>query len=207
MDESPEQGIHPPVEPAELVADEPQTKWPQVIGVISLIYAIGGLLCNTFNGVWLGVADMIPEMFRGGVEIPPIVRIAGIVQAVLTLGVGILMVMGSVSLLRRRRAGPGLLKKWVLLRMALLLLAVVAMVLTGPAQTQMHRSILEFQNDMFREADMTDRIVEKTDEELWQKAMLQGGIAAGLFAIYPVFLGLWLSRKKITAEVEQWGWG
>jgi len=207
MDESPEQGIHPPVEPAELVADEPQTKWPKVIGVISLIYAIGGLLCNTFNGVWLGVADMIPEMFRGGVEIPPIVRIAGIVQAVLTLGVGILMVMGSVSLLRRRRAGPGLLKKWVLLRMALLLLAVVAMVLTGPAQTQMHRSILEFQNDMFREADMTDRIVEKTDEELWQKAMLQGGIAAGLFAIYPVFLGLWLSRKKITAEVEQWGWG
>ncbi len=205
MDESPEQGIHPPVEPAELVADEPQTKWPKVIGVISLIYAIGGLLCNTFNGVWLGVADMIPEMFRGGVEIPPIVRIAGIVQAVLTLGVGILMVMGSVSLLRRRRAGPGLLKKWVLLRMALLLLAVVAMVLTGPAQTQMHRSILEFQNDMFREADMTDRIVEKTDEELWQKAMLQGGIAAGLFAIYPVFLGLWLSRKKITAEVEQWG--
>ena len=205
MDESPEQGIHPPVEPAELVADEPQTKWPKVIGVISLIYAIGGLLCNTFNGVWLGVADMIPEMFRGGVEIPPIVRIAGIVQAVLTLGVGILMVMGSVSLLRRRRAGPGLLKKWVLLRMALLLLAVVAMVLTGPAQTQMHRSILEFQNDMFREADMTDRIVEKTDEELWQKAMLQGGIFAGLFAIYPVFLGLWLSRKKITAEVEQWG--
>ncbi len=205
MDESPEQEVHPPVEPGELVADEPQTKWPKVIGVISLIYAIGGLLCNTFNGVWLGVANMIPEMFRGGVEIPPIVRIAGIVQVVFTLAAGILMVMGSVSLLRRRRAGPGLLKKWVLLRMALLLLAVVAMVLTGPAQTQMQRSILEFQNDMFREADMTDRIVEKTDEELWQKAMLQGGIAAGLFAIYPVFLGLWLSRKKITAEVEQWG--
>ncbi len=201
MDESPQQAAPPTF--AEVAAEE--SKWPKVIGVISLIYGLMGLLCNTIIGVWLGVADMIPEMFRGGVELPLIVRIAGIVQAVLTLGVGILMVMGSVSLLRRRRAGPGRLKKWVLLRMALLLLAVVAMVLTGPAQTQMQRSILEFQTDMFREADMPDRIVEKTDEELWQKAMLQGGIAAGLFAIYPVFLGLYLSRKKITAEVEQWG--
>ena len=198
MDESAEQAVPPN-------SDEPQSKWPKVIGIISLIYALIGLTCTTTEGIWLGVSGMLPEMWRGGADPPRIIQVTGIAQVVLTLGVGILMVTGAVSLLRRRRSGPGLLKKWVLLRMALLVLAVVAMVLTGPAQTQMQRSILEFQNDMFREADMTDRIVEKTDEELWQKAMLQGGIAAGLFAIYPVFLGLYLSRKKITAEVELWG--
>ena len=205
MDESPEQGVHPPVEPAELVADEPQTKWPKVIGVISLIYGFMGLLCNTINGVWLGLADMVPEMWRGGMEIPPLVRVTGIVQVVLTFGVGILMVMGSVSLLRRRRAGPGRLKKWVLLRMVLIVAAVVVMVLTGPAQIQMQRSMLDYRNDALREADMTSRIVEKTDDELWRSVIIQGGIAVGIISIYPVFLGLWLSRKKITAEVEQWG--
>ena len=201
MDESAEHAVPPTF--GEVAAEE--TKWPKVIGVISLIYGFMGLLCNTFNGVWLGVADMIPEMFRGGVELPLIVRIAGIVQAVLTLGVGILMVMGSVNLLRRRRAGPGLLKKWVVLRMVLIVAAVVVMVLTGPAQIQMQRSVQDYTNDKWRDAGMTDRIVEKTDDELWRTVIIQGGIGFGLTAIYPVFLGFWLSRKKITADVEQWG--
>ena len=197
MDESPQQAVPPNFAEAETE----ETKWPKVIGVISLIYAIGGLLCNTFNGVWLGVADMIPEMFRRGAEIPGILRVSGIAQCVLILGVHILMVMGAVSLLRRRRSGPGLLKKWAIMRVGLILIGVVAMVLTGPAQIQMQRSILDYT----READMTDRIEEKTDDELWQSAMFWGGIEAGVFAIYPVCLGLYLSRKKITAEVEQWG--
>ena len=205
MDEGTDQGSYPPVEPGGITNDEQLTKWPKVIGVISLIYGFLGLLCSTMSGVWLGVADMLPEMWRGGVELPAIVRMTGMVQVVLTLGVGILMVMGSVSLLRRRRAGPGRLKKWVVLRMMLIVAAAIVMVLTGPAQIQMQRSILDYTNDRFREADMTNRIVEKTDDELWRRVIIQGGIGFGLTAIYPVFLGFWLSRKKITAEVEQWG--
>ena len=75
----------------------------------------------------------------------------------------------------------------------------------GPAQIQMQRSMLDYRNDAFREADMTSRIVDKTDDELWRSVIIQGGIGVGIISIYPVFLGFWLSRKKITAEVEQWG--
>ena len=198
MDQENQEHVHPPVEASPVELEPEETKWPKVIGVISLIYAIGGLLCATTSGIWLGLSPMLP-MFRGGADFPGILRASGAIQCILTFGVGILMVVGAVSLLRRRRSGPGVLKKWVVLRVAIILLSVVVMVLTGPAQIQMQRSMLDLKNDM------SDQNVEKTDDELWHTAMLQGGIGAGVFAIYPVFLGLYLSRKKITAEVEQWG--
>jgi len=201
MDESPEQAVPPTF--GEVEAEE--TKWPKVIGIISLIYALGGLLCQGGVAVSTALGDAIARFFGADITTPVVLKAIGIMVALTTFAAGVVMLAGAIKLLRRRRSGPSLLRKWVVMRIALVLIGVVVMVLTGPAQTQMQRSMLDFQNDLARERGQMDRIQERTDDELWHTAMLQGGIFAGLFAIYPVFLGLWLSRKKIAAEVEQWG--
>lgn len=195
---------HPPMEPTGDPLDDEETKWPKVIGVISLIYAILGLGCNALGGAWYAVAPMLPEMWRGGANIPGILRLSLGVQILAAVCLGVLMLIGAVNLLRRRRAGPRLLKRWAILRMLLILIAVVLLVLTAPAQVDMQRSVQEYRNDMLREAGRTDMIQESTDEEFWRLVMLQGGFGVLATAIYPVFLGLWLSRKKITADVERW---
>ncbi len=195
---------HPPMEPTGDLLDDEETKWPKVIGVISLIYAILGLGCNALGGAWYAVAPMLPEMWRGGADIPGILRLSLGVQILAAVCLGVLMLIGAVNLLRRRRAGPRLLKRWAILRMLLILIAVVLLVLTAPAQVDMQRSMQEFSNDMLRDAGRTDMIKESTDEEFWRLLMIQGGFGVLATAIYPVFLGLWLSRTKITADVERW---
>ena len=156
------------------------------------------------SGAWYAVAPMLPEMWRGGADIPGILRLSLGLQVLAAVCLGAMMLIGAVNLLRRRRAGPRLLKRWAILRMLLILIAVVLLVLTALAQVDMQRSVQDFRNDMLRDAGRTDAIKESTDEELWQLVMLQGGIGVLVTAIYPVFLGLWLSRKKIVAEVDRW---
>jgi len=197
----------PPVERTfeeDEYAEAPQTKWPKRLGVISLIYAILGLLCTA--GITAAIIAMpyLPEMMRGGTELPPIIRAVSIVQMLLNFGIGIVMLVGAVNLLRRRASGVRLLKVWAIVRVMLIVLAVVVAVLTGPAQVQMARQRLEFTNRMYEERGLTDRMKEKTDQELWRGVMLQTGISAGVVGLYPLFLGLYLSRRRIGDEVEQW---
>lgn len=187
-----------------MLAEEALTKWPKVIGVVSLIYAIGGMLCQVGAGAMTFLGGWLASLGGFKLDLPLSVKLIGAGLAVLTFCVGLLMLVGAVHLLRRRRAGPSLLKKWVVLRLVLILLGIVATIANAPAQVQIQRSMIEYQNDMLRQAGRTDRIVEKTDEELWQSAIRQAIIASGVFAVYPVFLGVWLSRKKITAEVQRW---
>ncbi len=72
------------------------------------------------------------------------------------------------------------------------------------AQVELQRSLLEQQNDRLREAGMESRVKEKTDDELRQAIIRNGVIVSGVFAAYPFFLGLWLSRRKVTEEVQHW---
>ncbi|MHC4991612.1 MAG: hypothetical protein ACYTGC_11600 [Planctomycetota bacterium] len=192
----------PPTGHGELA--ELPSKWPKPIGVFSLLYAIGGLTCASLGIGWMLVAPQLPEMWRGGSEIPRLIQITSLVQFAAGFGLGILMLVGAINVLRRRPSGPDLLRKWVVMRLALLLLGVVVLVLTSPAQIHMQRSVLEYRNRMFREADMDDRVVEKTDAQIWRTTLVQSGIFTGVLAIYPAFLGFFLSRRRVTEEVAHW---
>jgi len=189
--------------PSEML-DVPATKWPTVFGVISIIYGGMGMLCYVFQGAMIAILPTLPEMFRGGVEMPPILRITGAIQVIVTFGLGVFMLVGAARLLRRRRSGVAILKQWAVLRLVVLLLGVGAMVLTGPAQIHVQRSTLDFKNKMLEEQGRADRIEKKSDEQLWRLSMIQGGAAAVAFAIYPLVLGFYLSRRKVTEELEQW---
>ncbi len=114
------------------------------------------------------------------------------------------MFVGAVNLLRRRRSGPSLLRVWSVIRLVLIVVGLGTAIVLAPAQVELQRSLLEQQNDRLREAGMESRVKEKTDDELRQAAIRNGVIASGVFAAYPFFLGLWLSRRKVTEEVQHW---
>jgi hypothetical protein len=182
----------------------PTTNWPKVIGVISLIYAIGGLLCVSVYGAYIAFFPKLPEMLRGGIDMPPLVRFSSAALLALTLPVGIIMLVGAINLLRRRRSGVRGLKRWSVLRLLLLVLYVVLVVGTSRTQLEMLRQGVEFQNDMVREAGRPDRMRDVSDEALWKQFILQTSVFTAIFSFYPVFLGLYLSRRKVTSEIEAW---
>ncbi len=205
MQESQEQQTHPPTEQGEMLADEP-TKWPKVIGIISLLYALGGMLLQILGVAMLFLMKWLTRMggFELDMDIPASFKAVSIGLAMLTFCVGILMFVGAVNLLRRRRSGPTLLRVWAVSRLLLIVVGLGTAIMLAPAQVKLQRSLLDQQNDRFREAGMESRVKEKTDEELRQGVIRTGVIFLSVTAVYPFFLGLWLSRRKVAEEVQQW---
>ncbi|MHC5003961.1 MAG: hypothetical protein ACYTJ0_12635 [Planctomycetota bacterium] len=193
----------PPQAPPPQI-DQYELRWPRVIGVLSVIYAAIGMTCATGATTWAGIVNTLPEMFRGGATVAPILQITMAVQSLLGLALAIMLMVGAVGLLRRRPSAVRTLKRWAVLRLGLLLLAASTVFVTGPAQLDMQRSVLEYRNRMLREADRTDMVEEKSDRRLWAETLRGLAIGAGLQAVYPVFIGLYLGRRKITDQVATW---
>ncbi|MHC5023179.1 MAG: hypothetical protein ACYTGG_04625 [Planctomycetota bacterium] len=181
-----------------------ETRWPSVIGGISLAYAIGGLLCQVMAGAMTFLGEWLMQLGGMDLTIPLPIKLAQFSMVVVTTAVGIMMLVGAVKLLRRRRGGVSLLRKWAFLRVLLLFIGIVIAVLTAGPQTQIQRAALEIQNQRLRDAGRGDLIQEATDEELWQKYLRNTLLASGAFLIYPVFLGVYLSRRKIEEEITAW---
>ncbi len=193
----------PPIEQGPFTDEIAQTRWPTVIGVISIIYAVSGLTCATLQVGWLSAMNLIPEMWRGGVSMPLALRLALIGLIIPVLILGIVLLTGAVGLLRRRRSSVGLLRKWVILRIIMVLVGVVVTIVTAPAQIEMQRQAYDFQVRMLAEANRPAP-PPRTDEEMWFWLIVPTGIAGMLVSLYPLFVGFFLSRKKINDEVAEW---
>jgi len=202
-EEAPQPSMSPPTE-HEPVEEQTQSSWPKTIGVITLIYAIGGLVCqvglvgSTLANEWLmSLANM-------DVTVPATVKLTAASFGVVLLGLGILLLVGGVQLLRRRPSSIKLLKTWVVLRLVVLVVGVVVGFLTMPMQVNFQLELQAARNDALREAGQTDQVRDLTPEQIRRQITLQSFVASAAFAIYPLFLGFYLSRRKVSAEVEQW---
>ena len=181
--------------------EQEESSWPKRIGLFSLIYAFGGLLCQAA----LGVMPFVLGKFMGSqINVPTAMKVSGGALAVVFFVIGLTMLVGSIRLLQRKRSGFSLLRTWSVLRLAMVLVVLIVAILTAPAQIQITKSILEQSNKNIREAGQGSKLNKINDEEIRSNVMRNAVIRAGVFTIYPLFLGFYLSRKKITEEVNTW---
>jgi hypothetical protein len=198
----------PPDPPLDDVWEEPQppgTKWPKVIGTLSLIYAIGGLLCQSgmFAQVLLG--SWLQSRFTNiDVPMPPLLRYVAIGPILLAFVLGWVMLAGAINLLRRRRSGVKALKLWVVLRLLVLVLGFGGAMLTFPTSIQYQRDVMDQQIAQAKRDGQPTGFIETMRDNLESVGMVSTAAISGVIAVYPFFLGFYLSRRKIDEEVAQW---
>ena len=205
---SPASGDAHPLEPAlDDVwegADIPQTKWPKVIGIISLIYALCGLLCQ----VGAGVGTFLSEFFMGmgglDVTMPPQLKYSTPVIALISFCIGLILLFGAINLLRRRPSGVSLHKKWAVIRLVVLVIGIAVGIVMLPANIEFQRSVQEATNRLAIEGGRPDAVRQFDEDSKWLQGRIMLGVTSGLAAVYPFFIGFYLSRKKIDEEVAQW---
>lgn len=191
----------PPTEHGEFVAARPPESWPTVIGVLSIIFGALGVLgnaCSIVTTLFLGsFAGMVPEEDAAELE----AQLAqGVPYPGLTAGVAagefvisILLLVGGILLLMRKRQGVPLLKAFAWLDLLMNTLGVVLSYFTMQAQMQ------AAQND----PNMQQMLPGPA-------AMMQGMgsvmlVLGWLFsAVWPVFLIVWFSRQRIRDAVDSW---
>lgn len=202
MSEQEPEVLSPPTEQGDMPDQE--SSWPKTIGIISLIYAIGGLLCNFPSRLITVVMDKALALRGMEIELPTLVKLTVGALAVVIFVLSLFMLVGSVKLLRRKRSGISILRTWAVFRLVVVLLWLVVSILIAPAIIELKKSIQYQTNEILRDAGQGSRVKKIDDEKLQTAVMRDTVIEAGVFSIYPLFLGFYLSRKKITEEVQTW---
>ncbi|NNF44719.1 MAG: hypothetical protein HKO59_12035 [Phycisphaerales bacterium] len=180
------------------------TRWPTAIGVISIIYALGGMLCQVGAAVSSLASSWLMKLGGMDVTVPAVLKVIGSVTAVVMFFVGLMLLIGGIRVLRRRASGIPLLRRWAVVRIVLLLIGVVVGIVLMPAQLDMQRSIQEATNERLREAGAADRVTEFDEDKTWRNLVITTGVTAAVASIYPLFLAFYLSRGKIADEVQHW---
>jgi hypothetical protein len=191
--------------PAPIETEQREARWPKVLGVISLIYAILGLCCA--SGYALSLVFMDTLMAMGGMkapDLPPAVALGGYAMIVFWVMLGVFMITASIKLIRRQPAAVKMLKTWAFLRVLFVLFGIAWTVLTAGAQMDFQRSIWEMQEERVKESGGKMPGEPPTDEDLWQSMMINSGILSACMVIYPVFIIFYLSRRSINDEVAHW---
>ncbi|MCP3903344.1 MAG: tetraspanin family protein [Planctomycetes bacterium] len=184
---------------------EPEdTAWPRVIGVLSIIYAVAGMLCQVTVAGWTFFSEKLLAMGGMDIEIPASMKYPTIVLGFLVFCLGIFMLSGSAALLRRRRHGVSRLKTWAVLRLVLIVIGLGVTLFTLPGQLDFQRQVREAQNEQLRQSGRSDMVTPFDEDSAWVQVIATTGIFTAIVSAYPLFIGFYLSRRKIADELQHW---
>lgn len=176
--------------------------WPTVIGVICLFYALLGLVTN---GCTMLMVPFQETLFRAGgmegVEVPRQIAIATLVGGGLGMAGVLVLVIGAVSLLRRGKRAIRLLQVWVVLQVLFAVQGVVVGYLLLDMNIELQQSIMEAVERSAGNAS----IPSPTIEEMRSGAITNLVILTGVSMIFPVVIGLLMTRKSWVEESRSWG--
>jgi uncharacterized membrane protein SirB2 len=182
----------PPTIPGALPS--PKTRWPKVLGVISVILGILGVLGGVWNlvfqefigGFTMGQTQAEQQALQGMRDFARWNLAYGLVGAVVAAA----LLVAGIGLIKRRRMGAQWAKGWAIAKMVLVIGGAVLAVLMqqgvmaaaqqSPGSPAMMGSIM---------AAMT--VVTVVFALAWGWAL-------------PLFVLIWLGRAKIREEVSTW---
>ena len=179
------------------------SSWPMVIGVIAIVFgslaALGGcmglgwpLVAGLFTSV---MPEEQAEMMDATTALMPLMM----VSSGLGMPVAIVLLIGGIGLTKRKAGSPKTCKIWAGLKMLLVVYSSIVAYLVQQAQMEAMQRMLE--EDPNASAAMPGFF--GTFMAIIAPLTLVFGILWG-WAL-PIFMLIWFSRRKIKAEIAQWG--
>lgn len=185
--------LTPPTAPG--VAEAPKSVWPTVLGIVCIVFGVGGLLM----GLWGVVAPFLFSQFAEAMtmDIAPeeleamrAQMFSGLAISALGLPVAALLLASGIGLVRRRPGAVRLLQWWAGLKIVYTLVAMLAGIWLQQEQIQ---------------AQMRAQGPNGPPEAFILAIMIVSlvvGIAWG-WAL-PAFVLAWFARRPIREEVATW---
>ena len=195
----------PPNESPQRSTPAPASGWASGLGVVALVYAIAGMLVNGIGLAFMSLSEQAAAATATG---PVQWGLGG-----LAILLGILLAVGAVGLLRRRRWGVRATTAWVVARLLLLLAAGVYGWITLPQQVDAQMSMMETRLAEARSGDGSaggSRSVRvRAGGDLDREAMLKWSTLAFVGGVvvtgtFPVVTGWILSNRRRREEIAAW---
>lgn len=170
--------------------------WPTVIGILSICFGGLGLLCGSIGMIANLVGpfkDMTKMASPSGLDFTPPsgLHAATVATSLLGLTIAILLLIGGILVLRRRRAG-------VALHVAYIVLQFLNVVASMAVQYMM----VSWMQSKFGELAQAPHM----PMEAFKVQMVVAMATTALFGLpYPIFLAVWFLRPVIRQQVASWG--
>lgn len=184
-----------------------RSRWPVVFGAISLVIAVCGFCMQGVGAV--GAVFNQQMMAMAGLEVSPpprIVQVVGGAQASVLAILGIILVVGSVQLMRRRPAGARLVLAWAVARLVMVVVGLGLAVLTLKPQVEWQVAMTGEIRESLRAKGMKEEQLPPLQDTaaVERQSILMLAIASGAFAIWPFTMALVLTGRRSRAEIAQW---
>ena len=170
--------------------NESRPAWPRVIGTIGIVLGVL-IFLDQLDDLW--TQSMWTEEDWGRFFSPDLAALTAaalrptgwrLASTLIEMGLGVLLVVGSVGLHRRRRSGIALCRAWAWVAVAWALAEI------GWAVWLLSRYA----------GDVRDASIGS-----WQVAVALGlGLALVLLLAFPLFLLAWFGRPAVQDEVASW---
>ena len=194
----------PIVPPTDAGAIQPRkSTWPMVIGIIAIILGslatLRGCMSIGSSAMFGLFASAMPEeqaeMMEATKAFAPLIMIS----SGLTMAIAIVLLIGGIGLTKRNPRSPKTCKIWAGLKMVLVVYSSIVTFLSTQAQIEAMQRMLE-----------EDPNTAGMMPGFFGTLMAIIGPVILVFAIVwgwalPIFMLIWFSRRKIKAEVAQWG--
>lgn len=193
----------PPIDAGEI--PQQPSAWPKVIGVITIIFGSLAILQGCVGAVsslfMSSLSAIVPAEQAAVYDAMEDLKPWMIIGAVLALGLGILLLVAGIGLVRRRAWSPTACMVWAGIKMVF----VVGYTILGDMAQQA-------QFEAMQEMMQQDPNMPAAMPAMMGSFMQVFGVFTIVLGILwgwalPVFLLIWFARSKIKAEVAGWARG
>ena len=199
-------GSSPPIlPPDDLEARE--IRWPTVLGVISMIYAGFALIANGCGGASPFAMPFILRMSgldMGDFQMAPWLLWVTVGSGAIGMIMAIVLFVGGISLLRRRRSALTVLKAWVSITVVLSILGLGIGFLAIEPNVQMQMEIQDATQKLVKERGGGADIPTTTADEMRSQSKIMLPIVGLLPIIYPVIVGFLITSRTRLEDAEAW---
>ncbi|MEM6278253.1 MAG: hypothetical protein AAF733_02165 [Verrucomicrobiota bacterium] len=190
----------PPVDPSQI----PQglIRWPKIIGIVAITLGVLGILQCASAPISLIFTQSQMEVFLDqGTDPEKVTAFVNELKS-LTLSsavasgiVAILLLVGGIFLLKRKKSAPLLLQIWAVLK-----------ILVGGYFTFRSSSLTRLQMDIMTGSAAYGGGREAELVQTFTTYATHAGLIFGIIwiAIFPVFLLIWFSRETVRSEIAKW---
>lgn len=186
----------PPVESSFI--DETPSKWPTVIGVISIVLASLGLLCGCAGyfqvplqrwGLKMQSQSGQPDpLAEAQIKIAEQYQMLTIILLTIGMVITLWLLVASIALVRRRRSARGQMIGWAVASILMLAINVVFQVLMFQATADELRQMGEAQSI----------------GRLWIGVAITAFFVLVFGLALQLFVLIWFSRRKVREEMASW---
>lgn len=183
-------------------------RWPTVLGVISMVY---GILALIGNGCGAGSPFATPFFLQmSGMDAEKITMSPALVwvqvgSGVIGMVIAVVLLAGSISLLRRSNRSLRILKTWVALAIITTIIGIGLGFVFLDANVQYQLDIQDATQAMIKDrGGNVSQFPAKTAEEIKSQSRIMLAAFGLLPMIYPVILGFLITSKSRSEQATNW---